>query len=539
MGHKVAYLGPLGTYTQRALELYRPDSTCIAYPSINAVFAAAASGEADFGFVPIENVINGRVAQTLDNLLHHADTLKIVGATILPVEHALGAYPGHGEIRRILSKDTALEQCSEYLERMHPHAELQFVASTSLAMEQIVQARLLDAAAIGMESSLREHGLTILESNIGNIPDNKTRFILFGKHIAEPTGRDVTSLVIYPKRDRVKLLYDMLEVISVKHNLNMTDIDRRPDKKGLSILYIDIEGHISDPNVHDCISDIVSSLTDTDVITLGSYPHLPFNEPLIRTIGIIGGTGEMGKFFNPFFTRLGYEVLVAGRHTELSHEECARRADAVIVNVPIEHTETVIRKICPLLCAGQLLVDNTGVKTLPVKTMLATTAPAVEVLSIHTMFGPNIESLRGQNIISIPTEKSGPMAQEFEDILYKHGAHITRATPEQHDMYVTFTQGLEHLDGVAKLATILELVGNPDNLDSFSTPNSRKSAETYARIHAGDAHLYATMLRENPFILRTLETYQQNFAEMVEALKQGTTKTFEQKMSKNVKRLKK
>ena len=87
----------------------------------------------------------------------------------------------------------------------------------------------------------------------------------------------------------------MIEIISVRYNLNMTDIDRRPDKKGLSIFYIDIEGHKSDENVSAYIKDIQLALSDTEVITLGSYPYQPFNEPLIKSIGIIGGTGEMGS----------------------------------------------------------------------------------------------------------------------------------------------------------------------------------------------------------------------------------------------------
>ena len=44
------------------------------------------------------------------------------------------------------------------------------------------------------------------------------------------------------------------------------------------------------------------------------------------------------------------------------------------------------------------------------------------------------------------------MAQEFEDLLFKHGANITRTTAEDHDRFVTMTQGLEHIDSVAKLA---------------------------------------------------------------------------------------
>jgi len=466
MGYRVAYPGPSGTDAGSALGVYMPDAQGVACQSIKEAFEAAVSGETDLAFVPVENVIKGRYAQTLDNLLLYSDKIKIVGAFIASEGHEGEKYP--------------------------------------------------DATAAGQD---------------------KTRYILLGRHKTRPTGRDVTSMIIYPKRDRVKLLFDLLGVISSRHNLNMTDIDRRPDKKGLSVFYIDIEGHIEDKDVGACISEIGSNLKDTDIIVLGSYPYLPFNEPLIKTIGIIGGTGEMGRFFIPFYEGLGYKVIVAGRKTPVTHIECAKTADAVIVNVPIDHTEETIKKIGPVMKKGQILIDNTGVKSRPVSAMLEYASREVEVLSIHTMFGPDIDDLSGQNIISIHTERSGAMAREFEDILYKYGANITLSTPEQHDMFVTFTQGLEHVDGIAKLSTILELAGHPDNLTSFSTPNSRKSAEIYERIHNGDSHLYATMIRENPFIFNTLDRYVRRLSDMVHALKAKDFALFEKIMEENRSRL--
>jgi prephenate dehydrogenase len=455
----VAYAQNFNRLSLNALKLYLPDAAPSASLTVDAVFNAVASGKVSLGFVPVENVITGRYAQTLDSLLKYHGSLSIMGSTIIT-------------------------------------------------------------------SGKTEDGR-----------EDKTRFILVGRGVTKPTGKDITSLVIYPQRDRVKLLFDMIEIISVRYNLNMTDIDRRPDKKGLSIFYIDIEGHISDGNVRACIKDIQLALSDTEVITLGSYPYQLFNEPLIKSIGIIGGTGEMGSFLVPFFEKHGYRVAVAGRKTPLTHEECARTCDAVIVNVPIDHSADVIRKIAPLMKKGQLLIDNTGIKTKAVKTMLEKAPIGVEVLSIHTMFGPGVEDLKDQNIISIPTERSGPMAQEFEDLLFKHGANITLSTPEQHDRFVTMTQGLEHIDSVAKLATILNIAGHPDKLEPFSTPNSRKSAEIWGRIHSQDPHLYATMLKENPFILETLQAYLANLSSLIKSLENGQTKAFEKTMAQNAGKL--
>ncbi len=537
---KIGFLGPKGTYTELALNLYldgsldgRGDYEILPLPSIDAVFQAIAEGNTDLGFVPVENIIQGPVTQTLDNLLRYSPKLKISGATILPIEHALGALPARGKIKRILSKDTALEQCSIYLNENYPGAEQVQVNSTSEAMRLIGEKSMDDAAAIGMGSSFQRYGLEVIARNVGNVKNNKTRFIVLGQEKSVPTGRDITSLAIYPRRDRVGLLDDILKIVSKEHGINMSSLHSRPDGKGLSKFYMDLEGHISDDNLKKCIAELQSQFSEKELFVFGSYPHLPFNEPSIKTIGIIGGTGKMGGWFKAFYESRGYKVLVSGRNTELAYEDCVKNSDAVIINVPIEYTEEIIRKIGPMMKKGQLLVDNTGVKTMPVRAMLENTSSDVEVLSIHTMFGQKTKNVLGENIISISTEKTKDMAEEFENIFYKHGAQITRTTPDDHDKRVALTQGLEHIVSVTRAATITGLVTHPDILANFSTPNSRISYVVDGRIHLGDPALYAMMLRENPYAKEVLTAYALALNQLVADVENDDTSSFVRTMTQN------
>ena len=50
------------------------------------------------------------------------------------------------------------------------------------------------------------------------------------------------------------------------------------------------------------------------------------------------------------------------------------------------------------------------------------------VSSIDTnssLFGVSVDSVSGQNVIFTRTERSGKIAQAFEDLFYKHGARIS------------------------------------------------------------------------------------------------------------------
>ncbi len=152
----IGFLGPEGTYTDEAAKQLFPETTRAAYPSIDAVFEAVVASRAiSAGVVPIESLVQGPVTETLDNLFRYAGQVTIGEMLVLPIDHALGALGKPEDIRRILSKDQALHQCSDYIARTYPRAALVETPSTTAAMEMIVRQGWRDAAAIGNAAALQ------------------------------------------------------------------------------------------------------------------------------------------------------------------------------------------------------------------------------------------------------------------------------------------------------------------------------------------------------------------------------------------------
>src|SRR5512136_937942 len=136
-------------------------------------------------------------------------------------------------------------------------------------------------------------------------------------------------------------------------------------------------------------------------------------------VGIIGGTGRMGRFFGGVFSRAGYEVMVCGRRKESSCREIAEQCPVVMVSVPIRETVPVIQKIAPLLTKDQLLCDLTSLKAGPVAAMLESSA---SVIGLHPMFGPSAPSLKGQTIIATTSRVSPERAASFLSVFEREGA---------------------------------------------------------------------------------------------------------------------
>lgn len=108
----------------------------------------------------------------------------------------------------------------------------------------------------------------------------------------------------------------------------------------------------------------------------------------------------MGQWFEAFFEKRGYEVLISSRRTPLSNKELVQKSDVVIISVPIRVTVEIIKEVGPYIAPEALLMDFTSLKKASVEAMLKYSKS--EVMGAHPLFGPNIESLKGQTIILCP-----------------------------------------------------------------------------------------------------------------------------------------
>jgi len=281
----IAYLGPEATFTQEAL-LSQPDLAALkatAMPTISDVLAATAGGMVDLGFVPIENAIEGTVTVTLDTLAFEADLL-IQREVVIDVSLNLLGLPSAelGDIERVSSYQVATAQCRNFLLNQLPGARTEAANSTAEAARMVAEGGDPTMAAIGTALAAEVYGLKVLASEIEDHPDNQTRFVVVApRGVPAPTGHDKTSILIFQRADRPGSLLSILQEFAARA-INLTKLESRPTKKGLGdyCFIIDLEGHIADELVADCLRDLKS--TQAEVKFLGSYPAAGENGHQVR-----------------------------------------------------------------------------------------------------------------------------------------------------------------------------------------------------------------------------------------------------------------
>jgi prephenate dehydratase len=273
----IAFLGPAGTFTEAALrsEADLAAAVLVPQPSFVHILAAVDAGTVDFGFVAIENSIEGTVNVALDQLVFERDLL-IVREVVLPVTQNLLARPGTPleEIRRVVSYPHATAQCRGWLGAHLRDFEEVAATSTAEAVRLVGEGAEAGTAAIGTTLAASLYGLEVVAEKIEDNADNATRFVLVARPSAgvpAPTGHDKTSIVCFQAADRPGSLHGILGQFTAR-DINLVKLESRPTKKGLGdyCFIIDFEGHVGEEMVADCLRDLHTGLLALKF--LGSYP---------------------------------------------------------------------------------------------------------------------------------------------------------------------------------------------------------------------------------------------------------------------------
>ncbi|MEQ1692141.1 MAG: bifunctional chorismate mutase/prephenate dehydrogenase [Gemmatimonas sp.] len=219
----------------------------------------------------------------------------------------------------------------------------------------------------------------------------------------------------------------------------------------------------------------------------------PDDEP--RTVTIIGGHGKMGALLARLFADMGHRVLTVDRDTVLTAANAAAQADVVVISVPIEDTDRVIREVGPHVRQESLLMDVTSVKEAPMTAMLASTSASV--VGTHPMFGPGVHSLQGQRFV-VCRARGDAWADWVVNTFTARGLAVTEATATQHDRAMSVVQVLTHFQ-TQVLGLTLSKLGVPlEETLRFTSPAYLLELYVAARHFAQDPQLYGPIEMRNP-----------------------------------------
>ena len=269
---KILYLGPNGSNSQLASALFmqkldiKPELEAVSTIT-KAIEMLDTAPDTTVAVLPVENSIEGVVRETIDNLVQTKSDIFIQAEITLPICHCLIAKGEKEEIKTIVSIAQAVAQCKNYIADNFPKDIGIILYTSTSGSAKFISEKDNSYACIASELCAHLYGLSIIEKNINDVKDNKTRFVLVSKkNILK--GKKTRTSIAFTTENKPGALLSILQIFK-ENNLNLIYLESRPSKKifGEYIFYADIDKGIDE--IKNAL-DIIASKCNYHKV-LGSY----------------------------------------------------------------------------------------------------------------------------------------------------------------------------------------------------------------------------------------------------------------------------
>lgn len=270
MSVKVAFQGEPGAFSHAAAHAVFPDGQAVPCTTFEDTISAVQSGKADFGVVPVENSLYGRITD-IYHLLPESG-LFIVGEHFLRVEMNLLGVKGARleDVKAVQSLSVALGQCRKFIEK-HKLKTINAVDTAGSAKEVAARGD-KSVAAIASRFAGEIYGLDLLAANIEDAAHNTTRFLVISRSEDRAAqGPGVKTTFVFRVRNVPAALYKAMGGFAT-NGVNMTKLESYMLDGSFTAtqFYADIEGHPDDVGVQHALEEL-GFFTD-HLRILGVYP---------------------------------------------------------------------------------------------------------------------------------------------------------------------------------------------------------------------------------------------------------------------------
>jgi len=245
---------------------------------------------------------------------------------------------------------------------------------------------------------------------------------------------------------------------------------------------------------------------------------LACSAPQLSPIVIVGGQGAMGQLFAQQFIRSGYEVRILDKDQQTNAQEILKGAKLVMISVPINALETIVRALPPL-DNDCLLVDITSVKQAPLSVLKE--VHSGPVVGLHPMFGPDISHWVKQTVV-VCEGREHQVAQGLLSQLQVWGCQLVELDAKKHDEAMQIIQVMRHLTTFVYGQFLAKQGHTLEELRSCSSPIYQLELMMVGRLFAQSPELYSDiMLAQFDNVAPLLAQYQETFASTLKKLKAG------------------
>ncbi len=268
---KIAFQGELGAYSHLACIEAAPDHNPVACRTFESAMEQVNASECHLAMIPIENSVAGRVAD-IHYLLGGYD-LKIYSEHFQEINHQLMVKPGASldTIKNVRSHSMAIGQCHAAIKKYN--LDVIIMADTAGSAKFISEQGTMEDSAIASTLAADTYGLDIVDTNIQDMKNNTTRFLIMSKELQQERNDNLSYLTscIFEVKSVPSALYKALGGFAT-NGVNLTKLESFivDGDFNKAQFYIDLDGHAEDQSVKGALEEL--SFYTEKLKVLGVYP---------------------------------------------------------------------------------------------------------------------------------------------------------------------------------------------------------------------------------------------------------------------------
>ena len=268
---KITFQGELGAYSHLACIEAAPDHNPVACRTFESAMEQVNASECHLAMIPIENSVAGRVAD-IHYLLGGYD-LKIYSEHFQEINHQLMVKPGASldTIKNVRSHSMAIGQCHAAIKKYN--LDVIIMADTAGSAKFISEQGTMEDSAIASTLAADTYGLDIVDTNIQDMKNNTTRFLIMSKELQQERNENLSYLTscIFEVKSVPSALYKALGGFAT-NGVNLTKLESFivDGDFNKAQFYIDLDGHAEDQSVKGALEEL--SFYTEKLKVLGVYP---------------------------------------------------------------------------------------------------------------------------------------------------------------------------------------------------------------------------------------------------------------------------
>ncbi len=255
-----------------------------------------------------------------------------------------------------------------------------------------------------------------------------------------------------------------------------------------------------------------------------------------RSVLVIGGAGQMGRWFVDFFASQGFATSVADKSVDDGPSAFNNWTDAgidydvIVVATPLAVSGRILAQLAVLKPAG-LVFDIGSLKSPLLDGLAELRSAGCRIASLHPMYGPDTRLLSGRHLIFVDAGCPEATAAAKELFAATMVEQIDMGL-DDHDRLIAYVLGLSHALNIAFFTALAESGEAAPRLAQMSSTTFDAQLLVAAAVAQDNPHLYFEIQNLNKFGLGPLDALCEAVSRIRDVVASGDENNFVDLMQK-------